>query len=452
MKYTLLLSLTCIASLGFAQNAPIDFEPEGFGADWTWATFEAPEGEENPTFSIEPNISVDATNPSATVAKMDISYASDAVWGQAGCESMHGADLGPFTVTSENSIVSMMIYQVGFASPVALKFATTEGAAFLETVVPNDVADQWVEVEFDMSVWIGNTLPGILDQIIFFPSYAPRETGHVVYFDNVVFGESDPPAGDPMTAAPDPTIDEEFVISIYSDYYTNNTVENFNFNAFQGGGTVSEVVIEGNNTGKIQGLTFYGAEWTAVDVNEFDFVHLTYWSSSSTAFNFYLIDQTAGIPGGSPAEPRFTFGGAGADAQIVQGEWVTVAIPLQHFLDFPSTGFDYDLNDIFQWKFDGNGTLFFDNIYFSKVIVSTNDLDAADFSVFPNPSQDFWNVNSEKGAITKVRVFNALGQMVWSATPNANTARIDASVLKAGLYITQLETADGMITIKLVKE
>jgi hypothetical protein len=51
-----------------------------------------------------------------------------------------------------------------------------------------------------------------------------------------------------------------------------------------------------------------------------------------------------------------------------------------------------------------------------------------------------------------VRVFNALGQMVWSATPNANTARIDASVLKAGLYITQLETADGMITIKLVKE
>jgi hypothetical protein len=452
MKYTLLLSLTCIASIGFAQNAPIDFEPDGFGADWTWATFEAPAGEDNPTFSIEPNISVDATNPSATVAKMDISYASDQGWGQAGCESMHGADLGPFTVTSENSIVSMMIYQVGFASPVALKFATTEGAAFLETVVPNNVADQWVEVEFDMSVWIGSTLPGILDQIIFFPSYGPRATGHVVYFDNVVFGESDPPAGDPLTAAPDPTIDEEFVISIYSDYYTNNTVENFNFNAFQGGGNVSEVVIENNNTGKIEGLTFYGAEWTAVDVNEFDFVHITYWSSSSTAFNFYLIDQTAGIPGGSPAEPRFSFGGAGADAQIVQGAWVTVAIPLQHFLDFPSTGFDYDLDDIFQWKFDGNGTLFFDNIYFSKVVVSTNDLDAADFSVFPNPSQDFWNVNSAKGAITKVRVFNALGQMVWSATPNTNTARIDASVLKAGLYITQLETADGMITIKLVKE
>lgn len=192
MKKIIFLFLLSSAHWAVAQNAPIDFEPEGIGADFTWATFEAPEGENNPTFSIVPNISVDANNPSATVAKMDIEYATDAIWGSAGCETMHGSDVGPFTITAEDNIVSLQFYQVGFAAPVALKFATTEGAAFMETVVQNTIADAWVTVEFDMSVWIGSTLPGVLDQVIFFPSYAPRGTGHVVYFDNITFGPAGP--------------------------------------------------------------------------------------------------------------------------------------------------------------------------------------------------------------------------------------------------------------------
>jgi hypothetical protein len=194
MKKYLFLFLLTSANWAIAQNAPIDFEPDGIGADFTWATFEAPAGENNPTFSIVPNVSVDDNNPSATVAKMDIEYATDANWGSAGCETMHGSDVGPFTITAEDNIVSLQFYQVGFAAPVALKFATTEGAAFPEVVIQNTIADAWVTVEFDMSIWIGSTLPGILDQVIFFPSYAPRATGHVVYFDNVVFGPAGPVA------------------------------------------------------------------------------------------------------------------------------------------------------------------------------------------------------------------------------------------------------------------
>ncbi len=451
MKNFLLFCTLTSASFGIAQNAPIDFEPGGIGAEWTWATFEAPEGENNPTFSIVPNISVDATNGSATIAKMDIEYATTASWGSAGCESMHNADLGAFSFTTMNSIVRMMVYQEGFAAPVAIKFATPAGAAFPEVVVPNSIVGEWFEVEFNLSAWIGDPL-GQPDQIIFFPSYGPRETGHVVYFDNVVFGEAGPPVGDPMVPAPDPTIDEALVISAYSDFYTNNTVSNFNFNAFQGGGTVSEIAIQGNNTGKIEGLTFYGAQWDATDLTEYDFLHLTYWSSSSTAFNFYLIDATAGIPGGAPEEPRYSFATSGGDETIVQGEWVSVTIPLQHFLDYPSTGFNYDLTDIFQWKFDGNGTLFFDNIYFSTDAMGVEELRADGFQAFPNPSKDAWTIQSENAPIAKIHVMNALGQIVWSGTPNAGTARIDASALSPGLYLTRIETANAVRTIKLIKE
>jgi hypothetical protein len=173
---------------------------------------------------------------------------------------------------------------------------------------------------------------------------------------------------DPMTSAPAPTIDESEVLSVYSNTYMTNTVQNFNFNAFAGAVSVSEVDIEmdGNLTGKLENIDFYGAQWIAEDVTSYNFVHLDYYATTSTAFNFFLIDSTAGIPGGNPEEPRYPFADMGGDAMLETGKWVSVFIPLSHFTSFPSPNFSYDLTDIFQYKFDGNGTVYFDNVYFVK--------------------------------------------------------------------------------------
>jgi hypothetical protein len=455
MKKITLLSFLLVSASAFAQNSPINFEPDGFGIDFDWATFEAPQGEENPEFTIETNPVTDGINSSSTAARIDIGYSSDASWGQAGCEtSQTQMDMGSFEFTSENSLVSIMVFQEGFASPVALKFANATFGAEFETIVNNTVADEWVEITFDMSPLIGSGLAPFT-QLIFFPSYAPRATGHVVWFDNVIFGESMTGGGeDPMVSAPDPTIDESEVLSVYSNTYQTNTVQNFNLNAFQGGGTISEVDLEsdGNLTLKIEGLTFYGAEWTAEDITEYDFVHLDYWSTSSTAFNFYLIDQTANIPGGNPEEPRYAFG-PGGDAEITQGEWVSVFIPLQHFLDYDAGAFSYDLTDIFQYKFDGNGTLWVDNIYFvTEEALGTSDFSLEGLNAYPNPSIDVWSISSELAPITEVRIYNALGQAVSSHIPNSGTARIDASELDKGFYIAEVKTDLGTGILKLIKE
>ncbi len=385
---------------------------------------------------------------------MVIEYGTTASWGSAGCGSMNGSDLGAFTVTAANSTVTLQFYQVGFAAPVALKFATTQNAAFPETVVQNTIANAWVTVEFDMSVWIGSTLQGILDQIIFFPSYGPRETGHVVYFDNVSFGPAGPGPEDPATPAPDPIIDQELVLSVYSDFYANNTtVSNFNLNAFQGAGTVSQIQIQGNNTGKVQGLTFYGADWSDVNINEYDSVHFDYWVRNSSGINFYVINASNGIPGGSPAEPRYSILTSGGDEALVQEEWVRVAIPLQHFLDYPTPGFTFTLDAVNQYKFDGNGDVFFDNIFFSKE--GTNglqNLPGTAFQAYPNPSNDAWIIYSKGSSIVSVEVYNMLGQRVVAFTPNTKQVSIDASALNTGLYLTRVSTSEGMGTLKLIKE
>jgi hypothetical protein len=334
-----------LATSGFSQNAPIDFEPGGFGDTWTWATFQAPMGASNPTFSVVANPNTGGINTSANVAKMDISYATTEPWGEAGCESMRGADLGVFQFDSTNASVKVMVYQETFASPVALKFSDANGAALFETIVQNTVADQWVELTFDMSAWITfpNNNP---EQIIFFPSYAPRATGHVVYFDNVTFNAvgSGPVINDPMTSAPAPTIPESQVLSVYSNTYMMNTVQNFNFNAFAGAVSVSEIDIEmdGNLTGKLENIDFYGAGWDAVGVDTFDYVHLDYYATTSTSFSFYLIDATAMIPGGNPEEPRYTVAAMGGDETLVAGQWKSVFIPLSHFTNYPTPNFSYD--------------------------------------------------------------------------------------------------------------
>jgi len=451
MKKVILLSSLLIGGAAFAQTSPIDFEPGGNGADFGWATFEAPEGEENPTLTIEANPATDGINTSATAAKLDIGYGTDAAWGQAGTETdIEGTEMGIFSFDESNSLVRIMVYQEGFASPVALKFVNNTFGSLGDVIVPNDVADEWVELEFDLSGQIGAGIAPF-SQLVILPSYAPRATGHVVWFDNITFGAGDPPAPDPMTSAPDPTIDEENVLSAYSETYTVNTVDEFNLNVFGIQATEVDIEGDGNQAALLENLNFYGGQWIAEDLNEFDFVHFDYYATSSTGFNFYLIDLTSMIPGGSPDEPRYSIG-AGGDEEIVQGEWIQVVIPLQHFLDQPTGAFEYDLNDIFQYKFDGAGTLYFDNLYFSKEPTGVNDIVSNGLSAFPNPSVDSWMIESEASSINEVRVYNALGQVVLSESPNASLTQIDASNLDKGFYIAEIRTDIGIGTIKLIKE
>ncbi|MGB0850818.1 MAG: hypothetical protein ACPGTP_06195, partial [Bacteroidia bacterium] len=65
-KLIILILLSLVYFANYAQNTPITFEAGENGANWTWTTFEAPAGEENPTFSVVTNPSIDATNGSAT--------------------------------------------------------------------------------------------------------------------------------------------------------------------------------------------------------------------------------------------------------------------------------------------------------------------------------------------------------------------------------------------------
>jgi len=69
--------------------------------------------------------------------------------------------------------------------------------------------------------------------------------------------------------------------------------------------------------------------------------------------------------------------------------------------------------------------------------------------MYPNPTTDFVNIKSNSN-ISQVRIFNQVGQMVFSENVSGAEATINTSGLPPGNYIVEITTGEGISTQKLV--
>jgi hypothetical protein len=183
LSLLLQLSINCKAQL-----TPINFEAIGYGANWTWRSFE---NTTNLPPQIVANPNPTGINPSANVIKMTTLSTGQAF---AGFESLHPgsvppgpSDIGVFTLNASNAIVKLMVYK-SVISDVGVKFATASGASTGELKKTNTLINQWEELTFDFSSQIGNANNTNIDQIIIFPDFAARTTDHDCYLDNITLG------------------------------------------------------------------------------------------------------------------------------------------------------------------------------------------------------------------------------------------------------------------------
>ncbi|TXE19667.1 T9SS type A sorting domain-containing protein [Psychroserpens burtonensis] len=96
------------------------------------------------------------------------------------------------------------------------------------------------------------------------------------------------------------------------------------------------------------------------------------------------------------------------------------------------------------------GTYLIDDITLGATVLGVDDFVVSEFIVFPNPSNTIWNVKSTKN-INTLQVFDVLGKQVLSLSPNSDTALIDASGLRNGIYFARFNSAEGTKTVKLLK-
>ena len=306
----------------------IDFEPAGLGQGYNWVMDQ--NGTNTPmTFPANPVSGGINTTP--TVAEFTAELAGQP-WALT-----YTDDIDPFMFDATNTTVTIMVYKPTISN-VGIKF---EGAsAPVEILVPNTVVNEWEELTFDFSGSVGNNY----SRVVIIPDFDfARAQDNTLYLDNFKIPEGNvaPPAV--PTDAPTPPPAEACALSIFSDVYGDLPGTNFDPNW----GQVTDATIEmiaGNNTLQYLNLNYQGTQFGSnQDVSGYEFLHVDFWTSNSTDLGFFLISP------GLENEYLLT-------SLINPGQWVSVDIPLSFFVA--------DLTDVFQFKVDGNGSVWFDNLYF----------------------------------------------------------------------------------------
>lgn len=201
---------------------------------------------------------------------------------------------------------------------------------------PSLPSGSWVSFDIPLSNFTGLTNRANLAQVVFESATGITD----ILVDNIYLYKV-PTA--PTIAAPTPTLPAANVISVFSDAYTNIAS---NLNPSWGQATVvTQVPIASNNTLRYGGLNYQGLEFgVSQNLSTMTTLHIDYYSANSTSLNTYLIS-----PG--PVEK------AKALTVPTSAGWNSVEIPLSNFSPV-------NLANVIQMKFDGNGNIYLDNIYF----------------------------------------------------------------------------------------
>lgn len=229
------------------------------------------------------------------------------------------------------------------------------------SITPDDLGgNEWV---FDHSFYIilnlavGGTWPGYPDGTTVFPQTMLVDYVRV-YQDSTYISTSVP-----NESASTPTADQSDVISIFSDFYTDVTVDTWS--ADWDVADVSDYSIGTDNLKRYDNLVYAGIEFASptIDVSSMTHFHLDLWTAdavdASTTFKVKLVDFGAnGVYDGGydDVEHEISLN----QSILATKEWVSIDIPISSFTNLVTK------EHLAQLIISSNNlsTVFVDNIYF----------------------------------------------------------------------------------------
>ena len=260
---------------------------------------------------------------------------------------------------------------------------SADSDSFTESAVTTTETEKWEKLVYNFPA----TDSGKYDRLTMIMNQGKKNEAEVVYYlDNIAFSEPkvEEPADDTSTGevtAPDvsaevPEIEADEVISIFSDTYDDVAGTNFNPDWGQQTKFSVEEVASDDQVLKYEDLNYQGIQLeSSIDVSSSGFLSFNYWVSNSTKLNIYLINSAA-VTGSDAVEKAFKL------EVEAKSKWVKQTIDLNHFGDV------VDLSKIDQFKIDGDGTVYFDNIFFAGVPSADTTSISNDDEVSGNPTDD----------------------------------------------------------------
>lgn len=95
--------------------------------------------------------------------------------------------------------------------------------------------------------------------------------------------------------------------------------------------------------------------------------------------------------------------------------------------------------------------VFYDNFSLVEGVLSVDDFSTSNVKIYPNPANDFINIESNVNEITEVALYDILGKKVLSQNKLTNN-RLDISNLTRGVYFIKINSNGNSITKKIIKE
>jgi hypothetical protein len=71
--------------------------------------------------------------------------------------------------------------------------------------------------------------------------------------------------------------------------------------------------------------------------------------------------------------------------------------------------------------------------------------------IFPNPATDMVNITSDLN-ISSVTVYNYSGQVVANEKVTGNVYQVNVSQYQPGIYVFQINTAEGIVNHRIIVE
>ena len=235
---------------------------------------------------------------------------------------------------------------------------TEHEIALTDASDPPLASGEWVSYDIPFEVMDGLAARGHLAQLII------AGDPNTLFLDNLFFHTAVPSS--PAEAAPTPTHAADDVISLFSDAYTDATVDTWSATWDQA--DVEDLLIGGNATKKYTNLVFAGIEFTSSTIDASGMTHfrMDFWTPDATgdpaAFRIKLVDFGAdgGFGGGDDTEHEISLT-AGTDPALATAQWVSFDIPLTAFTGLTNRG------HLAQLIISGDpNTVFVDNIYLRK--------------------------------------------------------------------------------------
>ena len=178
-------------------------------------------------------------------------------------------DLASKVDFSEMQTVKIKVYSPAADQIVLLKFEDkTDNSIAKEVQATTTVANEWEELSFVFSPSDSDKFDRL---ILFFDFNGEKSAETTHYFDDIVMsegGEVEEPVetSEPTAPATDPNIDPTEVISLFSDVYTNVTVDTWRTD--WSNATLEDIEIDGNAVKKYSELNFVGIETTTSTLAE----------------------------------------------------------------------------------------------------------------------------------------------------------------------------------------